>query len=97
MLWTVRMSSELERASPRSYIYASSGSEKGRSGREGWSTSEGKACVNSRNSSRSLPIAMSGRLRRTERMAWVAHAFWITWFAKKIFSVAAGSKDPSTA
>lgn len=40
-------------------------------------------------------VGLESLLRRTERRAWVPQAFWMTWFAKKIVSVAEWSNVPS--
>mmetsp|Transcript_4888 Transcript_4888/g.14054 ORF Transcript_4888/g.14054 Transcript_4888/m.14054 type:complete len:272 (+) Transcript_4888:316-1131(+) len=54
--------------------------------------SAGKSAVNSLSDVRSGPISISGRLSRTDRIAWVAHAFGITCCAKntRLSSAAAG-------
>jgi hypothetical protein len=90
-LWTVRMSSEFDRTSPRSWF----------SGQpicqdygpiESALTSEGNAAVNSLNSVNWGPIViLSSWFRSTDNSACVPHAFWIVCAAKKRDSDAAGS------
>ena len=59
-------------------------------------TSGGKFWVNSLNSAKLAPISMLPPVclllfKSTLKIAWVAHAFWIVWFAKNIFSLASKS------